>query len=89
MSADVALPEGFAELQRFAADWALDSEAARNAKRLASSFEEIRAFYDAMLPTMDAVGEHLGRFALGDLPDAERRLFHLAQIGRASCRERV
>ncbi len=78
MSDDTALPAGFADLERFAADWALGSEAARNAKRLASSFDEIRGFYDAMLSHLDAVGDHLARFDLAALPDAERRLFQLA-----------
>ena len=78
MSANGRLPEGFAELERFVADWALASEAARNAKRLSSSFDDIRAFYDAMLPQIDSIGEHLARFDLGDLPEPERCLFHLA-----------
>ncbi len=72
------LPKEFAALAPFVASWALASEADRNAKRLASSFEDIRDFYDAVLRHLDAIAEHLQGFELGTLPDPERRLFHLA-----------
>ena len=78
MSGGVSLPDGFAALERFVPDWALASEAERNAKRLASSIGDIRAFYDAMRAQLDAIGEHLGPFDIATLPETERRLFYLA-----------
>ncbi|MEW6105539.1 MAG: hypothetical protein AB1563_04135 [Bacillota bacterium] len=72
------LPDGFAELEQFVQAWALDSERERNRKRLASSMEEIRRFYETMLRHMEALVAHLGRFTLQDLPQPERRLLHLA-----------
>lgn len=77
-SAESSLPDGFAELEKYAADWALDSEASRNAKRLASSIEELRDFYAAMLTRIEALGDHLSKFRLSDMPEAERRLYYLA-----------
>lgn len=74
----VVLPDGFAELEPFVRRWALPSEQARNAERLASSLEEIRSFYDAMLSHMEALGAHLAKFRLGELPDPELNLYHLA-----------
>ena len=43
------LPPAFADLEPFAA-WCLPTEAERYAKRLASSMDELQAFYDAGLP---------------------------------------
>jgi hypothetical protein len=74
--ADVILPTQFEDLARFA-DWALDSERARNRKRLASSMQEIRTFYDALLPRVDEALEYLNRFPLDALPAAERNLLNL------------
>jgi hypothetical protein len=76
--ADASLPEGFADLERFARDWALATERERNAQRHRASLDEIRAFYEAMLERIDAVMAHLNRFALDELPPAERRLLDLA-----------
>jgi hypothetical protein len=73
-----SLPEGFAELERFVADWSLGGESARNEKRLASSLAELREFYAAMIRHMEAILEHLSRLRVDDLPEPERRLFQLA-----------
>ena len=48
--ADPLLPPGFSDLERFVADWCLDSEPERYAKRLASTMDEIQEFYDAIMP---------------------------------------
>ena len=62
------LPADFADLEPFA-DWALPSEGDRYAKRLASSMDELQAFYDAALPRMEAACEYLEQYALDDLPE--------------------
>ena len=44
------LPDEFKDLNSFTSGWALSTEEERNKKRLASSMQEIRAFYDAVCP---------------------------------------
>ena len=47
------LPADFADLEPYA-DWALPGEGARYAKRLASTMDELQAFYDAAFPRLEA-----------------------------------
>jgi hypothetical protein len=61
------LPPAFAELEAFA-DWSLETEAERYAKRLASTMDEIQAFYDAAFPRLAD---------LNALPEDARRLLWL------------
>lgn len=72
------LPEQFKELEPFVGVWALATERERNRKRLSSTMEEIRAFYDAMVPRMEAIMEYLNRFPLEQMPEEARRLFYLS-----------
>jgi hypothetical protein len=51
------LPSAFSDLEDFL-DWAFPSETLRRQKREASSMEQIREFYDTMLPKVPAVFEH-------------------------------
>lgn len=71
------LPAEFADLEPFAAAWCLATEQERYGKRLASTMEEMSAFYDAAFPRFrDALG-HLDRFPLRGLPEPERNLLYL------------
>ncbi len=72
------LPEEFAVLEPFVADWALDTQEARHAKRLASSRAQIKAFYDAMLPHIPRILTVVDEYPLGELPPALRPLFALS-----------
>jgi hypothetical protein len=63
-----ALPPAFADLEPFA-QWALPTEHERFAKRLASSMDELQAFYDAALPRLDDAVDFLDQFELSALPD--------------------
>ena len=72
-----SLPPDFADLEPFA-DWALETEAERYAKRLASTMGELQAFYDAAFPRLEAVLAHLDGFELDALPDDARRLLWLS-----------
>ena len=72
-----ALPEAFRELERFA-DWEHPDELGRRQSRLARPMEEIQSFYDALLPRMEGIIEHLNRFPMNDLPPSESRLYQLA-----------
>ena len=76
MTDHAPLPAGFDDLTPYL-QWALETESARSRKRLGSSMEEMQIFYDAMLPRVDDVMEHLGNIAPDALPAAERYLFNL------------
>lgn len=75
MNQDV-LPTAFTELEPFI-DWSLGSEAERLEKRLASSMEEIQAFYTAMLGRIEEALEYLNGFPLDRLPEPEQRLLNM------------
>jgi hypothetical protein len=84
--AERVLPETFRDLEPFA-EWALATEKERNRKRLASTMAEIQAFYDAILPRMEAVIAYLNQFPLEAMPaDAQQLLsltFSLAEVSTA------
>ena len=63
-----ALPSEFADLEPFA-DWALPTERKRYAKRLASTMDEMQAFYDAALPRLEDAASYLEQLPLDDLPE--------------------
>ena len=70
------LPPDFADLEPFA-DWAIAGEDDRYAKRLASSMDELQAFYDATFPRLQESVERLRGLALDALTDEERNLLWL------------
>ena len=70
------LPEPFADLEPFVA-WAIPTENERNRRRRASTIEELRAFYDAILPRMDEIIAFLNQYPLDQMPDDARRLLHM------------
>lgn len=71
------LPPAFADLEPFVADWCLDGEPQRYAKRLASTMDEIQAFYDAIFPRAEDAIRHLEQFPLDALPEDAHRLLKL------------
>jgi hypothetical protein len=72
------LPLQFAALERFTAAWALASEKERHDNLVAYSIEELRPFYEAMLPRMDEITLYLNQFPLDAMPADAQRLFDLA-----------
>jgi hypothetical protein len=70
------LPGEFHDLEPFA-DWAIPTEKARFDKRLASTMDELQAFYDAAFPRMEDALTYLDDFALDDLPEDAKRLLWL------------
>ncbi|WP_328685582.1 hypothetical protein OG226_46625 [Streptomyces sp. NBC_01261] len=70
------LPSDFAALEPFNA-WVLETERDRYGKRLASSMEEMQAFYDAAFPLLEQASDHLDKFPLSELPEQERNLLLL------------
>ena len=73
-----AFPSDFADLEPLRAAWAIGDEAARNRKRLASSMAELQTFYNALLPRMDAIIQHLNSRPLDALAPGEQALLNLA-----------
>lgn len=71
------LPEQFKDLEPFVSAWALARAEERHSKRLSSRMAEIEAFYQAMLPRMDAIIEYLNQFPADALPEEAKRLFYL------------
>lgn len=71
------LPRGFEDLAPFL-DWNLPTAHARQAKRRQSSREELRSFYDAVLPKMPAILAEIDHYPLGELPENHQPLFNLA-----------
>ena len=68
------LPPAFEDLEPWA-EWALPTEPERYAKRLASTFDELQAFYDAAFPRLEDAAAYLEQLPLDDLPlDATRLL---------------
>ena len=74
--ADAALPDGFEDLAPWL-DWALEPERARTAKKVASSMEELRALYDAVMPRMEDIISYLDRVPSYDRPAPAHRLYLL------------
>jgi hypothetical protein len=70
------LPAAFADLEQFA-DWALQSEGERYAKRLSSTMVELQAFYDVAFPRLGDAAVYLDNFPLDDLPDDAYKLLLL------------
>jgi hypothetical protein len=63
-----ALPAEFADLEPFAG-WALEFERERYAKRLASTMDELQAFYDAAFPRLEDAMAYLDQFDFSALPE--------------------
>jgi hypothetical protein len=69
-------PAQFADLEPWA-DWALPSEGDRYDKRLASTMEELQAFYDAVMPTLEQSTDYLRSVSLDGISDEDQRLLWL------------
>ena len=70
------LPSDFADLEPFA-EWALATERARYDRRLASTMDELQAFYDAAFPRMDDAMSYLEQFSMDAFPDDAKHLLWL------------
>lgn len=73
-----ALPADFADLQPWVERWALPTEPQRNRARRASAMPELQAFYDAMLPRMDALVAYLNTRPYGQFDAPDQTLLELA-----------
>lgn len=74
---DTLLPEGFEDLAPYL-EWALPDQHRRGLKRMSSTFEECKSFYDALTPRMEALIRHLENFPRSAVLDPTNdRLFML------------
>jgi len=71
------LPSAFADLEPFAPTWCLATEPERWAQRLATSMDDMQAFYDACFPRVDDAVAYCDGYALDELPDDVERLLQL------------
>ena len=71
------LPAGFEDLEPFATTWCLATEPERWARRVASTMEDLQAFYDACFPRAEEAIRHCDGFALDDMPEDAERLLQL------------
>jgi hypothetical protein len=71
------LPAPFADLEPFAEKWARPSEPERYTTRLASTMDEMQAFYDAVVPRAGDAMAYLETLPFDALPDDATNLLHL------------
>lgn len=71
------LPSDFHDLEHWAARWALPTEATRNRMRVNSEYHQVEAFYQALLPRMEAVLDYLQKFSTDALPAPVQQLMYL------------
>jgi len=74
---DVLLPAQFSELAPYATTWCLATERERFAQRMASSMDDMQAFYDAFFPRAEEAIAYCEKFPLDDMPDDAQRLLEL------------
>lgn len=72
--AESLLPDAFDDLAPFL-DWALESERARTEKKVTATIDEVRAFYDAMMPRIGEILDYLDGYFGGSMPTRAHRLY--------------
>jgi hypothetical protein len=73
----IPFPTAFADLTPFL-DWALPSADERQTRRRTASRTELKAFYDAMLPRIEAILAAVDAYPLGQLPEELHGVYFLA-----------
>ena len=72
-----ALPAPFADLEPFTETWCLSTEPERYNQRLASTVEDMQAFYNAVVPRAEEAMSYLEQLPLDSLPEDALNLLHL------------
>jgi len=75
---DSSMPDEFRDLDGFAVRWSLPTQNQREEARRASSEQDRRELYDAVVPRLPAIIDYLNRFPLDSMPEDAQRLLHLA-----------
>lgn len=71
------LVEEFADLEPFS-EWALTTANERYDHRRQQSPEALRAFYDAMMPRIDAILARVDEYPIGGLPEELHSIYYMA-----------
>jgi len=71
------LPPEFAELEPYAEQWCLATEAERFERRMASDMDDLGAFYAAFSPRLEEAIEFCDKYPLDELPDDVTHLLQL------------
>lgn len=71
------LPPGFDALERYALQWDLESSNERRMQRLKLPMNELREFYDAVLPHAERALSYIDRFPIGSLPEDAQHLLRV------------
>lgn len=74
------LPKGFEALEPYVDDWSLGTTNGRYDKRRTSTAAEIKDFYDAVLPQLEAILDKADEYPLGEMPEDVTRLYDLAMM---------
>jgi hypothetical protein len=69
-------PTEFAALEPFA-DWAIQGERARYAKRIASRMQELQTFYDTAFPLLESGTAYLEKVSMDDISEEDKHLLWL------------
>ncbi len=77
MSKQIKRPD-FSGMDTQLAAWGLPTTEDRLEKRLESSMDEIRSFYEAMLPRLSEVIEYLNQFPLESIPEQDQPMARAA-----------
>ena len=70
------LPADYSDLEQFS-EWVLPTEGERYAKRLASSMDEMQAFYDVAFPRLEQSVAYLKGVSLDGISDEDQNLLWL------------
>lgn len=70
-------PGGFEDLSEWSA-WALDTADERQTKRRNATSAELDAFYEALVPRLEAILEEVDKFPLGGLPPSHHAIYNIA-----------
>ena len=73
----ISLPDGFTSLQDLVDEWVLPTERARMEKRFGSSMDELKAFYDRMVPQLPGILSHLSKIKPNEMSPNDKLLLDL------------
>ncbi len=73
-----SLPSQYQDLSPFIQKWAVSTQNERQIARKTATADQMKAFYNAILPQMPDILKAVDSFPLGSLPDDHKTLFELA-----------
>ncbi len=77
MVQDMTVPPGFEGLAKFA-KWDLPTADERYRTRREATGQELKDFYDGVLPHLEAILDECDKFPLGELPKSHQGIFNVA-----------